>query len=63
MRNREIEIKQQLETLYEQLEAFSEPTPSDAAAEYEVEELEAWEKLKEQIRTPESELSRVREQS
>ena len=56
---REIEIQKQLETLYAQLEAFEEPFPSDAPFEYEVEELEAWEKLKQQIRALEHELAEI----
>ena len=39
---REIEIQEQLAPLYEQLEAFDEPTPSDAPFEYEFEEFELW---------------------
>ena len=56
---REIEIQEQLETLYEQLEAFDEPTPADAPFEYEVEECELWQKLKEQIRILERELAEI----
>ena len=55
---REIEIKVQLETPYELLEAFSEQTPADEPAEYEVEEIEAWDKLRKQIRALENELAR-----
>jgi len=56
---REIEIQEQLETLYAQLEAFDEPTPADAPFEYEVEELESWERLREQIRLLEHELAAI----
>jgi hypothetical protein len=56
---REIEIQEQLETLYAQLEAFDEPFPSDAPFEYEVEEIEAWEKLKVQIRALEHQLAEI----
>jgi hypothetical protein len=48
-----------LETLYAQLEAFDEPTPADAPFEYEVEEFESWEKLREQIRVLEHELAQI----
>jgi hypothetical protein len=56
---REIEIQEQLETLYAQLEAFDEPTPAEAPFEYEVEEFESWEKLREQIRVLEHELAQI----
>jgi hypothetical protein len=56
---REIEIQEQLETLYAQLEAFDEPTPAEAPFEYEVEEFESWEKLREQIRVLEHELAQT----
>jgi hypothetical protein len=55
----QIEIQAQLETLYAQLEAFEEPFPADAPFAYEVEELESWEKLREQIRALEHELSEI----
>jgi hypothetical protein len=42
---------------YELLEAFSEQTPADEPAEYEVEEIEAWDKLRKQIRALENELA------
>jgi hypothetical protein len=45
--------------LYGQLEAFDEPVPSDAPFEYEVEELEAWEKLRAQIRALEHALAEI----
>jgi hypothetical protein len=54
---REIEIQEQLERLYAQLEAFDEPTPAEAPFEYEVEEFESWEKLRKQIRVLEHELA------
>ena len=57
LNNRQAEIQKELEKLYQQLEEFSDPTPADAPAEYEVEELEAWEKLREQIRILEKELA------
>jgi hypothetical protein len=56
---RETEIQAQLETLYAQLEAFEEPFPDDAPFDYEVEELDAWEKLREQIGALEHELSEI----
>ena len=56
---REIEIQEQLERLYAQLEEFDEPTPADAPFEYEVEELELWEKLRAQICALENELAEV----
>ena len=56
---REIEIQEQLEALYQRLEAFDEPFPSDAPFEYEVEEVEAWEGLREQIRALENELTEI----
>lgn len=56
---REIEIQEQLAPLYEQLEAFDEPTPSDAPFEYEFEEFELWEKRREQIRILEHELAEI----
>lgn len=56
---REIEIQEQLAPLYEQLEAFDEPTPADAPFEYEFEEFELWEKLREQIRVLEHELAEI----
>ena len=59
LNNRQAEIQKKLEKLYQQLEEFSDPTPADAPAEYEVEELEAWEKLSEQIRILEKELADV----
>ena len=40
---REVEIEKELESLYQQLEEFSDPTPAEQPNEYEVEELEAWE--------------------
>jgi hypothetical protein len=51
------ELRRELEKLYAQLEEFAEPTPADAPAEYEIEEIEAWEKLRERIRTLENELA------
>jgi hypothetical protein len=59
MSTRETEIQAQLETLYAQLEAFEEPFPDDAPFEYEIEEVEAWEKLRKQIRALEHELSEI----
>jgi sugar-specific transcriptional regulator TrmB len=56
MNTREAEIQEQLEKLYQQLEEFSDPTPAEQPHEYEVEELEAWENLRERIRTLEEEL-------
>ncbi len=44
MNSREAEIQKHLAMLYDQQKAFSSPTPADDPAEYEVEELEAWEK-------------------
>jgi primosomal protein N'' len=49
--------------LYGQLEAFDEPVPSDAPFEYEVEELEAWEKLRAQIRALEHALAEISRRS
>ena len=54
---REVEIEKKLEKLYQQLEEFSDPTPAEQPNEYEVEELEAWENLRERIRTLENELA------
>ena len=54
---REVEIEKELESLYQQLEEFSDPTPAEQPNEYEVEELEAWENLRERIRTLENELA------
>ena len=54
---REVEIEKELEKLYQQLEEFSDPTPAEQPNEYEVEELEAWENLRERIRTLENELA------
>ncbi len=59
MNTHEVEIQKELEKLYEQLNEFSEPTPADQPNEYEVEELEAWEKLRERIRTLENELAEI----
>jgi hypothetical protein len=56
---RESDIQEQLETLYTQLEAFDEPTPADAPFEYEVEECDSREKLREQIRVLEHELTQI----
>jgi hypothetical protein len=56
---REIEIQEQLEALYAQLEAFDEPTPAEAPFEYELEECESWEKLRGQIRVLEHELAQI----
>ena len=56
---RQEEIQKELEKLYEQLEEFPHPTPAEQPHEYEVEELEAWEKLREQIRALESELAAI----
>jgi hypothetical protein len=56
---REIEIQEQLAPLYEQLEAFDEPTPADAPFDYEFEEFELWAKLREQIRALEHELAEI----
>ena len=60
MNSREAEIQQRLATLHHQLEAFCYPTPAEAPAEYEIEELEAWTKSKEQIRDLEQELAEIR---
>ena len=54
---RTAEIRRELEKLYAQLEEFSDPTPADAPAEYEVEEIEAWEERRERIRALETELA------
>src|SRR5437868_9534060 len=54
---REVEIEKELEKLYQQLEEFSDPTPAEQPNEYEVEEVEAWENLRERIRTLENELA------
>ena len=56
---REVEIEKELEKLYQQLEEFSDPTPAEQPNEYEVEELEAWENLRERIRTLENELAAI----
>jgi hypothetical protein len=56
---RESDIQEHLETLYTQLEAFDEPTPADAPFEYEVEECDSREKLREQIRVLEHELTQI----
>ena len=56
---REVEIEKELESLYQQLEEFSDPTPAEQPNEYEVEELEAWENLRERIRTLENELATI----
>ena len=56
---REVEIEKELEKLYQQLEEFSDPTPAEQPNEYEVEELEAWENLRERIRTLENELATI----
>jgi hypothetical protein len=59
---RTAEIQRELEKLYAQLEEFSDPTPADQPHEYELEELVAFEKLREQIRTLENELEEITRQ-
>ena len=59
MNSREAEIQQRLVTLHEPLEEFLYPTPADNPAEYEVEELEAWTRSKEQIPALEKELPEI----
>jgi hypothetical protein len=56
---REIEIHEQLETLYALLKVFDEPLPADVPFKYQVEEFKFWEKLREQIRVLEHELAEI----
>ncbi len=63
MNRRAREIREHLAILYQEKAAFSSPTPADDPAEYEVEELEAWEKLKQQIHVLENELAAISNQS
>ena len=56
---REIEIQEQLETLYALLKVFDEPLPADVPFEYAIEEFKLWERLREQIRALEHELSEI----
>jgi len=57
MDTREVEIQVELKKVYQEREEFSDPTPAEQPNEYEVEELEAWENLRERIRTLENELA------
>ena len=59
MNARENEIQEELKKLYLQLDEFSDPTPADQPYEYESEEIEAWEKIREQIRNLENELAQI----
>jgi hypothetical protein len=59
MSTRETEIQDELKKLYAELDKFSDPTPSENPHEYEPEELEAFEKIREQIRTLENELAEI----
>ena len=59
MNSREDEIQTELKTLYGQLDEFSDPTPADEPHEYEPEEIEAFESIKERIRMLEDELERI----
>jgi hypothetical protein len=53
------EIQQELEKLYAELGKFSDPTPADTPHEYEPEEIEAFEELKERIRSLEADLEKI----
>jgi hypothetical protein len=56
---REVEIQEQLETLYALLKVFDEPLPADVPFAYAVEEFKLWERLREQIRALERELAEL----
>ena len=55
----EADIRKELKELYGELAEFPGPTPSDAPHEYELEEIEAFERLKEKIRSLENELETI----
>ena len=59
MDNRQLTIQKQLAALYEQQKAFDHPTPAEEPAEYEPEEIESWQNLKDQIEALESELAQL----
>jgi hypothetical protein len=59
MDEREQEIVKELKNLYAELDKFPDPTPSDEPHEYEPEEIEAFESIKERIRILEDELERI----
>ncbi len=63
MNRRALKIRENLALLYQEKAAFSFPTPADDPAEYQVEELEAWEKLNQNIRLLETELAAITDQS
>jgi hypothetical protein len=53
------EIQQELDKLYAELGKFSDPTPADNPHEYELEEVEAFERIRRQIRALEKELREI----
>lgn len=53
------EIQNELKKLYAELGEFSHPTPADNPHEYEPEEIEAFERLREQTRRLENELAEI----
>jgi hypothetical protein len=59
MDTREEEIQNELKKLYAELDKFPDPTPADEPHEYEPEEIEAFETIKERIRMLEDELERI----
>jgi hypothetical protein len=55
----EADIQKELKKLRGELVQFSDPTPADNPHEHEPEEIEAFEKLKERIRSLEADLEEI----